>query len=85
VIGLFVVAFLALLAYSTLHGPRFRVEVCMTFSGQTTCKTVNAKSQDAAVRSATENACADISSGVDDTIRCQNTEPKSVKWLKKGE
>ena len=79
------VAFLALLAYSTLHGPRFRVEVCMTFNGQTTCKTVNAKSQDAAVRSATENACADISSGVDDTIRCQNTEPKSVRWLKKAE
>jgi hypothetical protein len=78
-------AFLALLAYSTLHGPRFRVEVCMAFNGQATCKTVNAKSQDAAVRSATENACADISSGVDETIRCQNTEPKSVKWLKKAE
>ncbi len=57
----------------------------MTFNGQTICKTVNAKSQDAAVRSATENACADISSGVDDTIRCQNTEPKSVRLLKKGE
>jgi hypothetical protein len=78
-------AFLGLLLYSTLHGPRYRVEVCMTFNGQTICKTVNAKSQDAAVRSATENACADISSGVDDTIRCQNTEPKSVRLLKKGE
>jgi hypothetical protein len=80
-----VVGFLALLAYSTLHGPRYRVEVCMTFNGQSTCKTVNAKSKDAAVRSATENACADISSGVDDTIRCQNTEPKSVKWFQKPE
>jgi hypothetical protein len=57
----------------------------MAFNGQTTCKTVNAKSQDAAVRSATENACADISSGVDETIRCQNTEPKSVRWLKRPE
>jgi hypothetical protein len=82
---LFLVAFLALLAYSTLHGPRYRVEVCMTFNGQTVCKTVNAKSQDAAVRSATENACADISSGVDDSIRCLNTQPKSVRWLKKAE
>jgi hypothetical protein len=79
-----VVAFLALLAYSTLHGPRYRVEVCMTFNGQSTCKTVNAKSQDAAVRSATENACADIASGVDDTIRCQNTEPRSIHWLQKA-
>jgi hypothetical protein len=53
----------------------------MAFNGQIMCKTVNAKSRDGAVRSATENACADIASGVDDTIRCQNTEPKSVRWL----
>jgi hypothetical protein len=57
----------------------------MTFNGQSACKTVNAKSQAAAVRSATENACADISSGVDDTIRCQNTEPKSVRRLPKAQ
>jgi hypothetical protein len=57
----------------------------MAFNGQSTCKTVNAKSQNAAVRSATENACADIASGVDDTIRCENSEPKSVRWLKKPE
>jgi hypothetical protein len=80
-VALFVVGFLALLAYSTLHGQRYRVEVCMTFDGRSACRTVNAKSEAAAVRSATENACADISSGVDDTIRCQNTEPKSVRWL----
>ena len=57
----------------------------MTFGGQSTCKTVNAKSEAGALRSATENACADISSGVDDTIRCQNTPPASVRWLKKPE
>jgi hypothetical protein len=82
-VALFVIGFVALLAYSTLHGPRYRVEVCMTFNGQSICKTVNAKSEAGALRSATENACADISSGVDDTIRCQNTLPASVKWLKK--
>ena len=57
----------------------------MTFNGETVCKTVNAKSEEFALRGARENACADISSGVDDTIRCQNTEPKSVKWLKRPE
>ena len=50
VVALFVVAFLPPLAYSTLHGPRYRVEVCMTFNGQTVCKRVNAKSENAAVR-----------------------------------
>jgi hypothetical protein len=82
---LFAIGFIALLAYSTLHGPQYRVEVCMTFNGQSTCKTVNAKSEEGAMRSARENACADISSGVDDTIRCQNMEPKSVRWLKRPE
>ncbi len=57
----------------------------MTFNDRTVCKTVNAKSEEFALRGARENACADISSGVDDTIRCQNTEPTSVKWLKKPE
>jgi hypothetical protein len=56
----------------------------MAFNGQSICKTVSAKSEAFALRGAKENACADISSGVDDTIRCQNSEPQSVKWLKKG-
>jgi hypothetical protein len=67
--------------YSTLHGPRYRVEVCMTYQGRTACKTVNAKSETAALRSGTENACADIASGVTDTVRCQESEPQSVRWI----
>jgi len=80
-----VIAFVALMAYSTIHGPQYKVQVCMTFNGRTVCKTVNAKSEEFALRGARENACADISSGVDDTIRCQNMEPTSVKWLQKPE
>ena len=79
------IAFVALMAYSTIHGPQYKVQVCMTFNSRTACKTVNAKSEEFALRGARENACADISSGVDDTIRCQNMEPTSVKWLKKPE
>ncbi len=55
----------------------------MSFQGQSACKTVNAKSEQAARRSAAENACADISSGVTDTVKCENSEPKSVRWLNK--
>jgi hypothetical protein len=44
---------------------------------------VSAKSEQAAVRAGTENACADIASGVTDTMRCVETEPQSVKWLRK--
>lgn len=53
----------------------------MAYQGRSACKTVAAKSEDAAIRSGRENACADIASGVTDTIHCQNTEPVSVKWL----
>ena len=81
IVGLFIVAFVALLVYSTLHGPRYRVEVCMTYQGRSACKTVSAKSEESALRSGRENACADISSGVTDTVRCQNSDPQSVKWL----
>jgi hypothetical protein len=81
IIAAFVVAFLGLMAYSTLHGPRFRVEVCMAYQGRTNCRTVSAKSEAAAVRSASENACADIASGVTDTMRCDASEPQSVRWL----
>ena len=67
--------------YSTLHGPRYRVEVCMSYQGRTACKTVSAKSEAAALRSGVENACADIASGVTDTMRCQESEPQSVRWI----
>ncbi len=80
---MFVVAIIALIAYSTVRGPRFRVNVCMSYAGHAACKTVSAKSETAALRSATENACADISSGVTDTMRCQQEEPHSVHWLER--
>jgi hypothetical protein len=85
VVAGFVVAFLALVAYSTLHGPRFRAEICMSYQGRSACKTVSAKSEQAARRSGAENACADISSGVTDTIRCEQSEPVGVRWLQRGD
>lgn len=79
----FIVGLFALIAYATLHGPRYRVEICMAYAGQTACKTVSAKSEAAALRAGAENACADISSGVTDTMRCQQSEPQRVRWLQR--
>jgi hypothetical protein len=83
IIAILVVAFLALIAYSTLHGPRYRVEVCMAYQGRSACKTVSAKSEQAALRSGMENACADIASGVTDSMGCAQSEPQRVRWLQK--
>jgi alkylhydroperoxidase family enzyme len=78
-----VAAFLVLVLYSTLRGPRFRVEACMAYQGRTACKTVSARSEQAALRAAAENACADIASGVTDTMRCEQSDPVRLKWLER--
>lgn len=83
VVGLFIVFFLGLVAYSTFHGPRYRAEVCVEFDGRRACKTVQAKSENAAIRAGTEGDCADIASGVSETMRCVGSQPTSVKWLQK--
>ncbi len=82
-VALFVILFLGLVAYATLHGPRYRAEVCVEFSGRKACRTVSAKSEQAAIRAGTEGDCADIASGVTDTMRCVGAEPASVKWLQR--
>ena len=81
VIAVFVIGFIALLAYSTFNGKRYRVEVCMSYAGRVSCRTVSAKSESAALRSGAENACAEIASGVTDSIRCEQSDPQSIKWL----
>lgn len=83
IIGLLVVAFLALILYTTLSGPRYRVEVCMSFDSHSACKTVSGKSEDAALRGGITNACADIASGVSETMRCEQQQPQSLKWLQR--
>ncbi|HEX4773463.1 MAG TPA: hypothetical protein VH351_21710 [Bryobacteraceae bacterium] len=80
-IVIFVAAFVALIAYSTLGGPKYRVELCMTYKGQTACKTVSAKSEKGALENAITGACADIASGVTDTMNCTQSQPQSTKWL----
>jgi hypothetical protein len=55
----------------------------MVYQGRTNCRTVSAKSEKGALRGGAENACADITSGVTETIACQQSQPTSVQWLHK--
>ena len=59
---------------------RIRCEVCITFRGSQSCRTAAASTRELALRTATENACAQISSGVTDSNQCNNTPPDSVRW-----
>ena len=77
---LLVAAILAVIVYSTLTMAKARVEVCMQFNGQTSCRTASASTREFALRTATQNACAGIASGVTDSIACEHSEPLKVTW-----
>ena len=82
------IAFVALVigavVYTTLSASssRYRVEVCVEFQGRRNCAIAAAATEQGARRTAQENACAVISSGVTDSMQCGNyTQAVSVKWL----
>ncbi|HXH27882.1 MAG TPA: hypothetical protein VNL37_02490 [Candidatus Polarisedimenticolia bacterium] len=64
--------------YRSLTIARNECEVCITFQGQTVCRTAASGSRQASVESAVTSACGTLASGMTDSIRCQNTTPDSV-------
>jgi hypothetical protein len=80
-IGALLVLFVGVLIYSSLGLGRVTVEVCVEFKGQTNCGTAAAPTEEEAIRTATDNACGTISSGVTESIVCSRTTPKSIRRL----
>ena len=77
----FVVAVLAVIVYMTFSlGKRVRGEICMEFNGHIVCKTVSGDTQQHVIQTGITNACAELVSGVTDTVNCEHTNPKSVTW-----
>ncbi len=74
------IALVILIIYSTLGTAANRVEVCMQFDGRTACRTAAGSTKEFALRAATSNACAQIVSGVTDTVKCEHSEPVRVTW-----
>jgi hypothetical protein len=82
------IAFVALVigavVYTTMSASasRYRVQICVEYQGRSNCATAAAATEQGALRTAQENACAVIASGVTDSIQCGSyTKPTSVKWL----
>ena len=67
--------FLAFMIYSLTGVAQVSCEVCITFRGQTACRTARGANANEAQRTATDVACASLSSGMTDTIACGNTAP----------
>jgi hypothetical protein len=57
---------------------RVKCEVCMAYDGRRTCEVARASDESHAIQQATSTACAKLSTGVTDGIRCSNTPPIST-------
>jgi hypothetical protein len=78
--ALFVIIVVGFVVYSTFQGQRVTCRVCIVFNGQRDCRTASASTRMEAQRTATTNACAQLASGVTDSVNCENTRPVSVDW-----
>jgi hypothetical protein len=77
--GLMGAAFVAALVWTTLQQSQARSEVCMVHRGREVCEAASAVDRDQALAQARNSACARLSSGVTDGIRCNGTAPRSVR------
>jgi hypothetical protein len=66
----------AFVIYSSFQVSDFECEVCMTFGGGEVCRKATGTSEAEGLRTATDNACALLASGMTETIRCQRTAPQ---------
>ncbi|MBI4462529.1 MAG: hypothetical protein HY653_06465 [Acidobacteria bacterium] len=75
------VLFLAVIVYSTLRLNQVTVEVCMEFRGRTNCGTAAGTSEEEAIRTGVNNACALIAHGRTDAMACARGTPISIRRL----
>ena len=79
---LFLILVLGVIIYSSMTLAAHRVEVCIEFNGRTNCKIASGVSEEFAIRTATDNACGEIASGVTDSMNCARTLPSKLTVLK---
>ncbi len=70
---------MAVVIYTSFQVSDFQCEVCMTFGGGSVCRTVTGKTEEEGMRTGIDNACAQLSSGVTETLRCQRTMPTKAE------
>ena len=75
------VLFLILLIYSSLRLGQVRVEVCVTYECRSNCGRAAAPTEEEAIRTAADNACATLASGMTESITCSRTPPTSIRRL----
>ena len=69
---------LALVLYGAVSSFEVRCEACVTFLGRQSCRTASGPTEEEAKRTAVENACAFVASGMTQTVECIGRSP--VTW-----
>lgn len=72
-----VLAFAALLLWSTLSAQKTECEVCVEFQGRRNCATASAATEQEAARSAQTTACGPLAGGMAESILCGDATPAS--------
>lgn len=74
---------MALLIGYVIYGSMARVEVtcelCVELNGRTECRRGAGADRSEAIQAAQISACGTLASGMDETIRCQNLQPKTLQ------
>jgi hypothetical protein len=81
IVVIFFIVFILFMYANTQGLKAYRVKVCMEYQGREECRTASGDTKEHALRTATDNACALIASGMTDSIACTNTVPKKITWL----
>ena len=81
-IALTVILVYGYIVYSSTQLDQFSCEVCVDFRGRNDCRTAIGNTEEEAIRTALDTACAQISSGMTDSIACTQTAPKSINCKK---
>lgn len=71
--------FVAALVFQLAREGAVDCEVCVVFGGQEACRRSTAASREQALQMAQSTACAVLSGGVTEGIRCQNVPPRSAQ------
>ena len=75
---LIVVALMGFMVYSSMARVKQHCDVCVTFNGRRNCARAAGANEREARQGALMTACGPLASGMDETIRCQNTQPASA-------
>lgn len=73
------VLFFAALVYMTIAETGTECEVCVDFEGRNACSVAKGGNREEAMAQALSSACATITSGVTQVVKCGGTVPSSAR------